>query len=292
MTVLVTGSQGFIGSKVKYLLEKENYNVVGFDVKSGDDILNYKHLQEKIYSSDFVLHIAAQANLYEMEEINKGLEGVDINTQGTNFIAQICSKFNKNLIYASTVCVYGNQKNLTNEKTQVNPSDLYAFSKYAGEVLIKGYHKNFNLNYIILRLATTYGPGMRAALGMHIFFNQALSNKDITVHGNGKQTRTLTHVQDIANGFVMAVKNFDHAKNNTFNITGSDQISAIRMAKDIKKITKSRSRITSIPQRKNQTFKEKISNNKAKKILKWRPLVKWHDGLEDTLNWIKVDLLK
>ena len=290
MNILLTGSEGFIGSRIKYFLQKEGYTVIPFDKTTGDDILNYNNLFEKISHADFVIHVAAQANLYEMENITKGLEGVDINTQGTNYIAHVCSRLNKKLIYASTVCVYGNQKTPTNEKSQANPSDLYAFSKYAGEVLIKGYNKNFNLNYIILRLATTYGSNMRSALGMHIFFTQSLKNADITVHGNGRQTRTLTHVDDIARSFILAIKNFETAKNNTFNITSSDKISALKMAKDIKKLTKSKSRIASIPQRKNQTFKENISNKKAIKLLGWKPLIKWSEGLKNTLDWIKVEI--
>ena len=279
MTILLTGSEGFIGSRVKQTLLYNGHHVLPFDLVLGNNLLNFNELEEAVKKSDAVMHIAAQANLYQMENFEGGKEGTDFNVLGTHNIAFLCAKYKKKLIYASTVCVYGNLKNKAKEDGPVNPSDLYAYSKYAGEVIIKGYAANFGLQYIILRFATTYGPGMRKALGTHIFFDQAIKGKDITVHGDGKQTRTLTHVDDVARGCLYALNNFDKAINNTFNITQSERISAIKMAKDIKKITKSKSKIVHVPQRQNQTFKENVCNNKARKVLKWKPIYNWKKGL-------------
>jgi nucleoside-diphosphate-sugar epimerase len=124
---------------------------------------------------------------------------------------------------------------------------------------------------------------MRPALGMHIFITQAMQGNDITVHGNGKQTRTLTYVEDVANAFLLAVQNFNDACGNTFNISSEEKISAIKMAKDIKRLLKSKSRIKSISQRKNQTFKENICIKKTKKLLKWKPDTGWNDGFKKTV---------
>lgn len=92
--------------------------------------------------------------------------------------------------------MYGNQKNHpeTEDYTLPNPSDLYACSKYAGEWIVKGYGQNFGMPWTILRFATIYGPGMRRALGLHIFFRQAMAGDPITVHGDGEQDRTLTSI--------------------------------------------------------------------------------------------------
>jgi len=165
MNILLTGSEGFIGSRIKQILLFNGHNVTPFDIKIGNNILDIQTLDYCIQSCDVVMHIAAQANLYQMEKLEGGKEGTDFNVQGTHNIAFLCSKYKKKLIYASTVCVYGNIGKKATEEVIVNPSDLYAYSKYAGEIIIKGYAANFNLEYIILRFATTYGPGMRDALG-------------------------------------------------------------------------------------------------------------------------------
>jgi len=279
MTILLTGSEGFIGNRIKQTLLFNGHHVIPFDLVLGNNLLNLNELEQAVKKSDVIMHVAAQANLHKMETLDGGKQGTDFNVQGTHNIALLCAKYHKKLIYASTVCVYGNLKTKATEDVNVNPSDLYAYSKYAGENIIKGYAANFDLKYIILRFATTYGPGMREALGTHIFFSQAIKGEDITVHGDGKQTRTLTHVDDIALGCLCALNNFDKAANNIFNISQSERISAIKMATDIKRITKSKSNIVHITQRHNQTFKENVCNNKAFKLLKWKPAYNWRKGL-------------
>lgn len=292
MRILLTGGSGFIGSKILTTLESNNHVVINYDLKTNLNILDNKKLEQFIKKVDLVMHVAAQANFLEMESLQGAKTGVDFNVQGTHNICYFCTKHKKKLIYASTVCVYGNIQEEATEEGAVNPSELYAFSKLAGEQLVKGYSLNFGLEYIILRFATTYGPGMRSELGTSIFITQAIANKDITVHGDGKQTRTLTHVNDVAQGCLQAVNNFNIAKNNIFNISHCDSISALKMAKDIKKQLKSSSKIKFISQRKNQTFKEKISNKKAQTFLKWTPKIPWEEGIRDIVNLKKVEFFK
>jgi len=286
MKVLITGSEGFIGTRVKSILKENKIDTISYDIKNSNDILDEQALEANIKNADIILHIAAQANLLEMEDIAGAKQGVNFNVDGTHKICYLCSKHKKKLIYASTVCVYGNIRHKATENCLLNPSELYAFSKLAGELLVKGYSLNFDLKYIILRFATTYGPGMRSALGTSVFFKQALAGNDITVHGDGKQTRTLTYVDDIALGCLNAIKYFDIAANNTFNISNTEKISALKMAKDIKQITRSKSDIVFIKQRNNQTFHENICNRKAHKLLKWKPKHSWRKGLYETYKWL------
>lgn len=287
MNILLTGSEGFIGSAIKRKLERAGYNVLCYDRKLGHDILDLVNLEHHIQSSNYVIHVAAQANMYEMENIDGAYEGTDFNIRGTHNVAFLCAKHKTKLIYASTICTYGNIKGQATEDAKVNPSELYACTKYAGEVIIQGYALNFNLEYIILRFATTYGPGMRSALGVHVFFTQALQDKDITIHGDGMQVRTLTHVDDIAAGCALAVKHFDNARNEIINLSQQEKVSAIKMAEDIKKITSSNSKIIFVDQRHNQTFDENVCNQKAWKLLNWLPKYNWQEGLQHTYNWFK-----
>lgn len=289
MNILLTGSSGFIGSKVLQALIQQKYSVTPFDIHDHKDILNIEQVNREVEKNDIIVHIAAQANLYNMETIEGAKAGTDLNVQGTHNIVAACAEYKKKLVYISTVCVYGNPKQsggyYHENKTEPRPLELYSFSKYCGEMLVKGYSANFGLEYVILRLATTYGPGMRKALGAYIFIDQAKHNKPITVHGNGKQVRTLTYISDIVSGIVCSIKSFDKAQGCTYNISSEEQISAIQMAKDIKKYTNSKSEIVFIKQRKNQTFEEYVENKKARKYLRWKPKYSWKKGIKETIKF-------
>jgi nucleoside-diphosphate-sugar epimerase len=287
MTILLTGSEGFIGSAIKRKLERAGYTVLCYDKKLGHDILDLVALEHHIQSSNYVIHVAAQANMYEMENIDGAYKGTDFNIRGTHNVAFLCAKHKIKLIYASTICAYGNIEQQATEDAKVNPSELYACTKYAGEVIVQGYALNFDLEYIILRFATTYGPGMRSVLGVHVFFTQALQDKDITIHGDGSQIRTLTYVDDIAAGCALAIKHFDNARNEIINLSQHEKVSAIKMAEDIKEITGSKSKIVFIDQRRNQIFNEHVCYEKAWKLLNWLPKYNWQQGLQHTYNWFK-----
>ena len=290
MKVLLTGSKGFIGKQLSITLLEEGYEVIGYDIEDGQDILNLKNLEETISVTDpdFIFHVAAEANLYGMESLEGAKRGIDINVIGTSNIALLASKFKKKLIYASTMCVYGDtQESKLEDTTKPKPQELYAYTKLAGEQLILGCHKNFDLEYIILRFATVYGPGQRTALGSSIFLTQALKNEDVTVHGDGTQQRTLTHIKDIVQGCLLAVKNFKSGKNQIINLSSDESISANQMAEDIIELSQSNSKIKYIPQRKNQTFHEYTSWVKAFLLLNWSPSFSWKSGIKNTYEWFK-----
>ena len=287
MNILLTGSSGFIGSEIKKKLKHFKLNVIDYDIAQGQDILNLLQRRQVIEEQkiDIVLHTAAEANLYIMEETEGARRGVNVNVLGTANVADVCASKNIKLIYASTMCVYGDTKITKEEDTCIPvPQELYAYTKLAGEEIIKGYSKNFNMEYIILRFATVYGPTQRKELATSIFTSQAKANKEVTVHGTGKQTRTLTHIEDIAEGCVLACLNFHKAKNQTINLTTTEEISALKMAKDIIKECNSSSQVKFIPQRKNQTFREKTTNSKAKVLLNWKPKYKWKIGIKTIIS--------
>lgn len=282
LKILVTGHKGFIGNHLYQKLLKLGHEVRGFDIVDGDDLLNFTKIEEDIKKVDIVYHIAAQADLNDMaKDFYKAKSGLEINVTATQNISLICAKYDKWLIFASTLCVYGNIKKVAEEdKILPNPSEIYACSKYSAEWIIKGFNKSFGLEYTILRFATAYGVGMRPALAAQIFINQASKGVDITVHGNGKQTRTLTYVGDIVDGCVSVLKNKNHALNQVINFSTPESVSALDMAKDIRTILKSKSNIVNIEQRENQTLHEKISVSKAKDLLGWEAKTSWY-------YWIK-----
>jgi nucleoside-diphosphate-sugar epimerase len=207
-----------------------------------------------------------------------------INIKGTWNIAYACSKHDIPLYYASTCCVYGQQKvHPSTEESKPNPSEIYACSKLAGENVIMGYHHTYGLKYNFMRFATIYGEGCRCALGTHIFMGQALRGEPITVHGNGKQTRTLTYVGDLIDAIYMLYKS--KKMNGIWNLTNEREISANEMVYVAKNITKSKSPIVYIPQRVGQTFKEQISAQKMLKEVGWKAKVDFEEGMARQYKW-------
>jgi len=287
--ILITGNRGFIASKLETRLASLGHEVHGYDIVDGKDLLILGQLDASIRAVDVVYHIAAQADLTKMQDIEEGHRGVRANVEATDNVAFLCAKYHKRLIHASTVCVYGNTKTYPEEEdtTLPNPSELYACSKYAAEWIIKGYGKNFGLDWTILRFATIYGEGMRPALGMYIFFKQAMKGAPITVHGDGKQDRTLTYIDDLVDGLVLAL---DQGKGEVINLTAEESISAIRMAHNIASVVGNAVQIQFIDQRPNQTIHEDFSTEKAREILGWRAKTSWEEGLKQTFEWMKTQV--
>lgn len=287
--ILFTGSEGFIGRKIVQFLKDDGHEVISYDIALGQDILDLKQFESAVKGVDAVYHIAAQADLTKITDIEKGKWNTDINVVGTHNAAYLCAKHDKLLVYASTCCVYGNQPDSSHkhseDDTLPNPSELYAATKLAGENIIVGYARTFGLKYVILRFATVYGPGMRDALAVHVFFDQALGGKDITIHGDGNQDRTQTYVDDLARGSA-AVMAHPESIGHIINLTTEERVSVNKMAQDIKDITGSESNIIHIEDRPNQTLEENLSAEKAEVLLKWKAETSWEEGLEKTHRWM------
>lgn len=282
--VLVTGSSGFLGRHFVKKLEEAGHFVIPYDILTGQDLMNAEQLENAIKESDYVFHLAAQANLNFMKE--RPYDGTILNVGCTHNVAHFCAKHSKWLVYISTVCVYGNQKvHPVTEEMLPNPSELYACTKLAGELIVQGYGKNYDMPYTILRIPTMHGEGMRPELGVRVFIEQALDGKPITVHGDGKQVRTLTYVGDVADAMVKVIDN-DKVRNEIITISSDDIISANQMAEDIRKLVGKEVEIVHIEQRPNQTFWEEFDLTKAKTLLGWEAKTKWIDGLKKTLDWI------
>lgn len=295
--ILVTGHKGFIASRLTARLVGMDYEVEGYDVVDGDDLLNLKAITEVVERNDIVFHIAAEADLTRMAKSTEaGFNGVRANVEATNNIALTCAQHGKWLLFASTVCVYGNvdEHPELEDKTLPNASELYACSKYAAEWLIRGYGLNYSMPWTILRFATIYGEGMRNALGLYIFFRQTLSGEPITVHGDGTQNRVLTYVEDLVDGIVAPLARRSEAQGQIFNLCSPESISAIKAAQDVAKILEVHegrsSQIVHIEQRKNQTQHEEVDVSKAERLLGWKAKTSWDEGLLRTYCWMKTQI--
>jgi len=280
--VLITGAKGFIGSNLTGRLSLLGDSVASFDSVGGQDIRNLEQVQAAIKGKDIVFHLAAVADLNWAGAYP--IETMEVNIQGTWNIAIACLRAGAKLYYASTCCVYGNQEHHpSTEESLPNPAEIYAYTKLAGENVVRGLHCSFGLPYSIMRFATIYGEGMRPALAPHIFLGQALRREPITIHGDGIQTRTLTYIDDLIDAVVTLYQS--GKLNDVWNMSTTRTVSAVQIARDIKEVTKSQSELVNVPQRVGQTFQEEISSDKIFRETGWKAKVEWEDGLRRTYQW-------
>lgn len=288
-SILVTGGEGFIGSALCRRLKGQGHRVSSFDVSRSQSILNLEQLSRSISESDIVLHLAAQADLTKMAaSIEEGLRSTQLNVDGTNNVCAMCAMHQKWLIFASTICVYGNSHD-----QGPKPTELYACSKLAAEWIVQGYGSNYNMPWTILRFATTYGPSMRDALGVSRFIKQATTGLPVTVHGDGTQNRTLTHVSDLVEGTASLIGDPEieiRAKSKILNVSSPEKVTAIQMARDIVDLAGKRgfpeTTITHIEQRPNQVYDETIDVSGIQQVSGWEAKIKWQNGIETVFDEI------
>ena len=289
MKILVTGGKGAIGGRLIEKLRELGHQPVSYDLVDGQDLFNAAQLRHAIKAADAVYHLAAEANLNSMRDVDGAHRGTVLNVGGTEQVAYLCAKYSRWLLYASTVCVYGDTlaRPGREDSTLPNPSEIYAASKYAGEWIVVGYGKSLALPYTIIRMATPYGRGVRLAMAVHVFFTQALKGEPITIHGDGTQERTMTHIDDVIEGTVAPLAHKSRSVGQIFNISTSERTSVRKMAEQIKAITGSQSPIVFTPKRPHDTMNEDIATAKAKKVLGWEAKLSFKEGLAKTLPWIK-----
>jgi UDP-glucose 4-epimerase len=276
MRIFITGGAGFIGSHLAeaYLENGDEVYIID-DLSTGsmrniehlqndsqfkdrlffqeNSILNYEPMLELIGICDVVFHLAAAVGVkYILEH---PMESIKTNIQGTELVLELCNKFKKKVLIASSSEVYGKHKHAPLVETDniiYGPSSKfrwsYAASKLMDEFTALAYHRTNGLKVTITRLFNTIGPRQTGTYGMVVprFIGQALSGKPLTVYGNGDQTRTFTSVKDVVKAFVGLMEN-DGTFGQVFNIGGTEEISILDLAEKIIDITGSASKIELIP---------------------------------------------
>ena len=228
--VLVTGSEGLLGASVCFELRRRGHVVRGYDMVAGADILDQDRLTRALDDCVACLHLAAVADLYDAEADPRRCELV--NVEGTRRVAEACRATGVRLLYASTCCVYGNNGvELCDEMAPPGPSERYAKSKLDGEAFVP----LAGDDGVILRLATFYGPGMRGTLATSVFLRRALAGQPIEIHGDGRQTRCYTHVDDIAAGFVAVLESL--ARPRIINVASDEVCSVLELARLAQRVT-------------------------------------------------------
>lgn len=302
--ILVTGGAGFIGSHLCGYLLKRNHQVICLDnfftgsMNNIKDFLKDKHFEliehditAPVYlkNIDEIYNLACPASPvhYQYDPVKT----IKDNVFGAINILELARKTRAKVLQASTSEVYGDPQIHPQKETyngNVNPLSLracYDEGKRCAETLFMDYFRQYNLPIKIVRIFNTYGPNMNLDDGRVVsnFIIQALNNRDITVYGNGRQTRSFQYISDLIRGLVkmMTIDNFA----GPVNLGNPQEIEIIFLAKKIIQLSKSKSKITFRLLPKDDPARRKPDIVLAQKKLKWRPKVKLDDGLKRTISY-------
>jgi UDP-glucose 4-epimerase len=272
MRILITGGAGFIGSHLaEAYLERGDEVYIIDDLSTGsldninhlkeksayqkrlfvhiDTILNRDVLLESVGTCDVVHHLAAAVGVRYI--LDHPMKSIHTNIQGTEIVLDLCNKFKKRVLIASTSEVYGKHLHAPLVETDniiYGPSSKfrwsYAASKLMDEFLSLAYFRTTGLQVTVVRLFNTVGPRQTGAYGMVIprFVSQALKNEPITVYGDGAQTRTFTYVKDVVWALMHLVEN-ESAFGEVFNVGGTEEVSILDLAHKIIAMTNSASKV-------------------------------------------------
>lgn len=308
--ILITGGAGFIGSWLCDTLVAKNGNVHCIDNLSTGLSGNIKHLigtshftfSESDTSKlelpdreyDLVLHFASRASPEEYQR--HPIETLTSNSQGTQKALDIARKNDATFVYASTSEVYGDADVVPTPETHwgnvnpIGPRSCYDEGKRYGEALCMAYRRTYKLDTRILRLFNTYGPRIRDegayARAVSRFIHQALKGEDITVFGDGKQTRSFCYITDTIDG-ILKVAIHRTAMGEVFNIGNPEEITIQTLAEKVKALTKSTSRIIHKPLPEDDPKRRCPDIGKARDLLAWSPRVGLEEGLEKTIEWFR-----
>jgi len=304
--VLITGAAGFLGSHLCDRFIKEGYHVIGMDNLITGDLANIQHLfplpQFEFYHHDvtkfisipgdlkYILHFASPASPIDYLKIP--IQTLKVGAMGTHNCMGLAKEKKARILVASTSEVYGDP--LVHPQTEeywgnvnpVGPRGVYDEAKRYMEAITMAYHTFHNVETRIVRIFNTYGPRMRLNDGRALpaFIGQALRGEDLTVFGDGSQTRSFCYVDDLVEGIYRLLKS-DYAL--PVNIGNPDEISLKDFAEEILELTASKVKISYKPLPLDDPKQRQPDISKAKKILGWEPKVKRREGLKYTYEYFK-----
>jgi dTDP-glucose 4,6-dehydratase len=307
---LITGGAGFLGSHLCDFFIAQDHEVICMDnlIKKENieniahlmgherfqfikyDVTEYLHVNGKL---DNILHFASLAS--PKDYLDYPIQTLKVGSLGTHKALGLAKEKKARFLLASTSEVYGDPavhpqpESYPGNVDPVVPRGVYDEAKRFAEAITMAYHRNHGIPTRIARIFNTYGPRMRLDDGRALpnFMVQALKGEDITVYGNGTQTRSFCYVEDLIEGIK---KLLDSDETEPVNLGNPEEITILDFAKEIIFLTGSRSRIIfcSLPQNDPKVRQPDIT--KAKTILKWEPKVSRREGLSRTLQYFKKKL--
>lgn len=308
MRALVTGVAGFIGSHLAEGLLKLGWGVKGIDsftdyysrkikennLKNLKENKNFSFregdlleldLKKNLEEIDYLFHLAAQPGVRKSWGRNFEYY-IRNNITLTQKLLEEAKEFPlKKFISASSSSVYGESPLPMREDNVLRPISPYGVTKLASENLGGLYYKSYKLPVIILRYFTVYGPGQRPDMAFHRFTKALLNDEEITIYGDGNQTRDFTYVSDVVATTIEAAQS--KIVGEIINIGGGAQVTVNETLKILEEITEKKARVKYIEKQKGDVFHTFADISKAKRLLDYQPKVKLIEGLEKEVGWLK-----
>ncbi len=305
---LVTGGAGFLGSHLcEYLLDK-GHEVICMDnlitgskqnisgIKSGNFRFVNHNVSEFIKldgNLDYILHFASPASPIDYLELP--IQTLKVGALGTHNTLGLAKAKKAVFLLASTSEVYGDPlvhpqpEEYWGNVNPIGPRGVYDEAKRFAEAITMAYHRVHGINTKIVRIFNTYGPRMRIKDGRAIpnFLTQALTGKDLTVYGNGSQTRSFCFVSDLIEGICRLLIS---EQNEPVNIGNPNEMTIQNLADKILQATGSKSKIIQVPLPEDDPKTRQPNITLAKILLDWEPKVSLDEGLKPTLKYFKVQL--
>ncbi len=306
--VLITGGAGFIGSYLCDRFLAEGDEVICMDNLITGSVDNISHLQDSRFSFinydvtnyiyikghvDYILHFASPASPIDYMEYP--IQTLKVGSLGTHKVLGLAREKGARFLLASTSETYGDplvhpqNEDYWGNVNPVGPRGVYDEAKRFAEAMTMAYHRYHKVDTRIVRIFNTYGPRMRIKDGRAIpnFIAQALSDEDVTVFGDGMQTRSFCYIVDMVEGIYRLLKS-DY--NMPVNIGNPHEMTVIGLAREIISLTGSRSKIVNNPLPEDDPRVRQPDITRANNILRWKPQVSLTDGLKRTIEYFKTKM--
>ena len=304
--VLITGAAGFLGSHLCDRFIKENCHVIGMDNLITGDLQNIEHLFKlenfEFYNHDvskfvhvpgkldYILHFASPASPIDYLKIP--IQTLKVGSLGTHNLLGLARAKGARMLIASTSEVYGDPnvnpqpEEYWGNVNPVGPRGVYDEAKRFQEAITMAYHTFHGVETRIVRIFNTYGPRMRLNDGrvLPAFIGQALRGEDLTVFGDGSQTRSFCYVDDLIEGIYRLLQS-DYAS--PVNIGNPDEITIKQFCEEIIKLTGTDQKIVYKPLPQDDPKQRRPDITKAKQLLNWQPKVNRAEGLKITYEYFK-----
>ena len=307
--ILITGGAGFIGSHLCEQLLNDGNEVISVDNYFTGAKSNIVHLLNNPYF-ELIRHDITMPFFIEVDEIYNiacpaspihyqynSIKTIKTSVMGAINMLGLAKRIKAKILQASTSEVYGDPKIHPQPETYwghvnpIGPRSCYDEGKRCAESLFVNYHKQNNVRIKIARIFNTYGPRMHPNDGRVVsnFIVQALNGRDITIYGDGSQTRSFQYVDDLITGMIKLMETPDSITG-PINIGNPDEFSIKELAGKVIEITGSKSKITFEPLPTDDPTQRKPDISKAKELLKWEPNIKLEKGLVKTIEYFKKTL--
>ncbi len=304
--VIISGAAGFLGSHLCDRLLAEGMEVTGVDNLLTGDMRNIAHLRlsakfhflKKDVSTplefrqkvDYVIHAASPAS--PKDYLEHPLETLDVGSSGTRTMLQIAHRNKARFLMLSTSETYGDPmvhpqvESYWGNVNPVGPRSCYDESKRFAEALTMGWHRARGVNTGIARIFNTYGPRMKLNDGRVVpaFLDQALRGKSITVFGSGTQTRSFCYVSDLVEGLYRLLLSDEPMPT---NIGNPQEMTIMQFAEKIRDLIGKKVKIIHKPLPQDDPQQRRPDITKAKKLLKWEPVVSLEEGLRHTIEYFR-----